>query len=238
MKRIESQPAYILHTRNYRDTSLIVEFLTADYGRVSGVIKGVRSTAKSARQKRSLSQPFIPLLLSWSGNSDLKTIIHLESRAAALPLQGQRLFSGLYTNELLTRLLQPYDVNPELFTLYEWVLRSLTKAPLIDVVLRHFELQLLEYLGYGIDFTVDVGTLEAITADNVYQFDEGRGFTVEMDNSAANKVPLFSGEALLAIAQGNYTEVARRAAKQICRRALAVQLGPKPLKSRELFSSS
>ena len=153
--RIDLQPAYILHTRNYRDSSLIVDFLTPDHGRVSGVVKGVRASSKSAKQRRSLCQPLVPLVISWSGKTDLKTITHLEGRSVPVSLQGPRLFSGLYVNELLTRLLQPQDHHPELYTLYEWVLKGLLEEPLIDVVLRRFEFRLLDELGYGVDLNRD-----------------------------------------------------------------------------------
>jgi DNA repair protein RecO (recombination protein O) len=234
VKRIESQPAFILHTRAYRDSSMIVEFLTADFGRVSGVIKGVRSSAKAAKQKRSASQPFIPLSISWSGKSDLKTIIQIEPRSAPLALKGTRLFSGFYINELLTRLLQPQDTHTQFYSLYEWALNGLLKEPLIDVVLRHFELQLLEYLGYGLELTVDVSSVSVISPDQYYRFYADKGLVLTAQDMSSSDV-LYKGEDLLNIANGNYTPAVRRTAKNLCRQALRVHLGAKPLKSRELF---
>jgi DNA repair protein RecO (recombination protein O) len=236
--RIELQSAYILHTRNYRDSSLIVDFITAEFGRVSGVVKGVRASSKSAKQRRSLCQPFVPLVISWSGKTDLKTVIHIEGRSAPIPLQGSRLFSGLYVNELLTRLLQPQDHHPELYTLYEWVIKGLCDASLIDVVLRRFEFRLLEELGYGLDLISDFESGEIISAEQNYRFNTSGGFVVAQDSlGVVNVKGLYRGADLLAIAEGKFTETARRAAKQLCRQALAVQLGSKPLRSRELFLS-
>ncbi|MEE8056292.1 MAG: DNA repair protein RecO [Pseudomonadales bacterium] len=234
--RIESQPAYVLHTRNYRDTSLLVEFLTFGYGRVSAVVKGVRSSGKTAKLRRSLMQPFIPLLISWTGKTDLKTIIQFESCSAPLALVGPRLFSAIYVNELLTRLLQHYDNNPELYSLYQCALQGLLQEELIDVVLRRFELQLLDDLGYGIDLTVELDTERPIEADKFYLFESGQGFCLANNTSnAMGNSQLFSGEDLLAIARGDFCPQVRRAAKRLCRQALAVHLGNKPLKSRELF---
>ena len=198
--RIESQPAYILHTRNFRDSSLIVDFLSADYGRISGVVKGVRATSKSAKQRRGLSQPFVPLLISWSGKSDLKTIIQMEPRGATLQLVG----------------------DGE-----------------IDIVLRQFELQLMEYLGYGLDFTQEAETDNPIIPDRYYVYRAGEGLFAVPDAELASRGHLvnrtFQGEDLLAIASGAFTDNARHVAKLICRQALRLHLGEKPLKSRELF---
>ena len=236
--RVESQPAYILHTRNYRDTSLIVEFLTPEFGRVGGIVKGVRAASKSAKQKRAATQPFIPLLISWSGKSDLKTITSLESRYLAPPLQGQRLYSGFYINELLTRLLQSYDGYSDIYTLYEWALSKLQSDDAVDLILRRFELRLLEELGYGVDFTAELHSGQNINPDKRYQLVEGQGFIAlsEFVSEPVFKSPLvYGGRDLLSIADGDFTDDNRRAAKRLCRQLLKIHLGDKPLKSRELF---
>ena len=235
--RIESQPAYILHTRNYRDSSLIVDFLTPDYGRVSGVVKGVRSNSKSAKQRRSIIQPFVSLLISWSGKSELKTITQFESRGVPIALQGKRLFSGLYVNELLSRLLQSDEQHSEIYTLYEWVTKSLLDHSTIDVVLRHFELSLLSELGYGFDMSADVESGQALVADQLYHFYPDRGFVLA-ETASLPAATIFQGKDILAIASADFNGQARRAAKQLCRQALQAHLGSKPLRSRELFGSS
>ncbi len=233
--RIESQPAYILHTRNFRDSSLIVDFLTADHGRVSGVVKGVRATTKNAKQRRGLSQAFVPLLISWSGKSDLKTIIQMEPRGASLQLRGTRLFSALYVNELLSRLLHQDDQHTAIYTLYEWVTKHLMSDDQVDVVLRQFELQLMEYLGYGLDFTREAQSAETVIPGRHYIYRAGEGFFPVENVEAASVNNVFSGEDLLAISNGKFTNNSRHVAKLICRQALRVHLGEKPLKSRELF---
>jgi DNA repair protein RecO (recombination protein O) len=230
--RVESQPAYILHSRNFRDTSLIIECLTADHGRVSAVLKGVRANSKSAKQRRSSTQPFTALLVSWSGKTELKTITAIETRGMPIPLQGMQLFSALYVNELLSRLLLPAEPHSDVFTLYQWTLNNLLSDPLTDVVLRRFELQLLEYLGYGIDFKLDFSNAEPISSGQVYSYHPERGFTLA---TGAQSNAVYRGEDLLAIAEGDFNPLARRSAKRLCREALRVQLGSKPLNSRQLF---
>lgn len=235
--RIESQPAFILHSRHYRNSSLLVEFLTPDFGRVSGVVRGVRANSKSARQRRSLMQPFIPLLIGWSGNSDLKTIGRFEHRDSPLPLTGTRLFSAIYVNELLTRLVQHYDHNPELYALYEWVLQGLVLEQLVDVVLRRFELKLLQDLGYGINLLNTADSHEPIVADQYYRYNADRGFTpLGPRQQPVDRRNLFAGADLVAIADGDFSPSVRQAAKRLCRQAIQLQLGDKPLKSRELFA--
>lgn len=237
-RRIESQPAYILHTRNFSDSSLIVECLTADYGRVSAVMKGVRANSKSARQRRGSAQPFIPLWISWTGTTELKTITALEPRGALLALQGTVLFSALYVNELLSRLLQAVEEHTDIFILYEWTLKNLLSEPYTDVVLRRFELQLLNYLGFGIDFAVASATEKPIMAECHYTFQPELGFCeldAMVENRAALTSAVYPGADILAIGEGRFNDSSRRAAKRLCRQALQVHLGGKPLKSRELF---
>lgn len=239
--RVDNQAAFVLHSRDYRDSSLLVEFLTISQGRVSAVVKGVRGKGKTARQRRGIMQPFVPLLISWSGKTDLKQILHFEATGTPLVLAGQRLFSGFYVNELLVRLLQHYDESPAWFALYQQVMAGLQSQQAADIVLRRFELALLQELGYGLDLSTDAGDGRPLEAGKVYRFDAELGLlnTDAGDPAARVSAPLapdqFRGEDLLALAQGEFSDAARRSAKRLCRLALLPHLGGKPLKSRELF---
>ena len=102
-RKINLQPAFILHRYPFQNTSLILDFFTLNYGRQRVIVKGGRA---SRFKSRSLLQPFQPVLASFSGRGELKTLIEIESYAASIKLQGEYLFSGLYINELLIRLLE------------------------------------------------------------------------------------------------------------------------------------
>lgn len=234
--RGDNQSAFVLHTRDYRDSSLLVEFLTAEHGRISGVVRGVRGQGKSARQRRGIMQAFVPLTISWSGKTDLKQIQHFEATASPVHLPGQSLFSGFYLNELLIRLLQHYDDSPFWFGLYWQALQGLASSEPDDQVLRRFELALLDALGYGIDLRSDVNDGAAIVAGILYQFDASEGFRRVSSPEGLPAHSLFRGEELSALAEGQFTDAVRRSAKRLCRLALLPHLGDKPLKSRELFS--
>jgi len=128
-RKIELQPAYVLHTREYRDTSLLVDFLTLDHGLMRAVARGVRG-ARSNR--RALLQPLQPLLVSVSGRGELLTMGTLEAAAPVFQLHGERLFSVLYLNEVLCRLLQPGQGHPEIYRLYQSTLISLLNHSIIE----------------------------------------------------------------------------------------------------------
>ena len=57
--RVLLQPAYVLHSQPFQNTSLLVDFFTIDYGRVRAVAKGAR---REKSKYRSLLQLFHPLL--------------------------------------------------------------------------------------------------------------------------------------------------------------------------------
>src|SRR5262245_46536737 len=122
--RITLQPAFILHARPYRDTSLLVDLLTLNHGRVHAV-------ARSARGMRSrykgLLQPFVPFLTSWTGKTDLVSLGCIESNGPPYFLEGRSLLSGFYLNELLIRLLHRYDPHPELYKTYQLALTRLQR---------------------------------------------------------------------------------------------------------------
>lgn len=233
--RIELQPAYILHSRPFRDTSLIVDFFTRDYGRVSLLAKGARNPKQKQRQ---LLQPFSPLAISWQGKSDLKTLIGVEPLGQAFQLVNRFLYSGFYANELLSYLLAQGDNAEDVYDLYAQLLTQLEQQGDLEPTLRHFEFLLLNYLGYGINFEYDVDG-SAIDSGKNYGFVSELGFIVE-ELCSPEVLPKISfrvqGSHLLAIAAGCYDDVqTRQFAKKITRAALATHLQGKAIKSRELF---
>ncbi|RYY03130.1 MAG: DNA repair protein RecO [Gammaproteobacteria bacterium] len=230
--QIELQPAYILHTRPYRDTSMLVDFLTPEFGRITAVARGVRSRKTP---KRNLLNPFTRLLISFQGKTDLKLLTHFESEGTHFTLTAKHLFSGFYLNELLVRLLPELDAHQELYNLYEQSLHSLKSQADLEPVLRHFELQLLNELGYGIDFVADAKSGNEIAHCENYCLDVTQGFYMA-DTSVSSNFK-FSGAHIHAIAQREFTSPEiKKTAKHITRILLKPLLGSKPLMSRELFS--
>lgn len=224
----ELTPAYILHTRKYRDTSLIAELLTEKEGRVAVVIRGARGT----RKKTGVVQPFTPILVSYVGRGELKTITKMEVSSIYL-LQGENLLIGMYANELLVRLLGKFEAVINVFDAYQQLLLALVSAKDTNDSLRYFELTLLEDLGYGITFDLDAGSGETIQADRYYRYVPDEGFHSLASNTSN---AAYLGEHLLQIANRQFASAEVEAcAKKIIRSSLAVLLGSKPLKSREMF---
>jgi len=241
-RKIELQPAYVLHTREYRDTSLLVDFLTLDHGLIRAVARGVRG-GKS--HKRALLQPLQPLLVSVSGRSELLTMGALESAAPVFQLHGERLFSVLYLNEVLCRLLQPGQCHPEIYRLYQSTLISLLNHSIIECSLRRFEYELLLELGYCPDLSMDAGSGEPIYAHHDYFFDPATGLTLCKERTESTQAHRFSGQQLLDIKSlltGDQPQYQNKqilsATKRFMRQALRPLLGNKPLTSRQLFVSA
>ncbi len=231
--RIDLQPAYVLHARPYRDTSLLVDLLTPEHGRVTAVARGVR---QSKGHKRQLLNPFQRLLVNWQGKSQLKLITSFESDHHQLLLQGNNLYAGFYLNELLVRLLPEQDVMADLFSHYEFALNWLASAQPLEPMLRRFEFYLLEGLGYGVDFATDARNHNSIVPDKFYCCSPQEGFYLAPEDApVASQLP---GHLLLALASGDYSHSETlRLAKQLSRLLFKPLLGRRPLKSRELFAA-
>lgn len=212
---------------------MLLEVLTAEHGRISLVAKGARRKSRGG-SSGALLQPFVPLLLSFSGRSEMKNLGATEVAGQALLLRGERLFSGLYVNELMMRLLHRHDPHPLLFAVYAQTLEALATAETVDTVLRHFEFTLLDELGYGFDLTVDGRTGELVSPQCWYHYDPECGLFARGEATDVAQ-PAFAGIDLLAMAEGEFGGAARQTAKRLLRRALACQLGELPLRSRDLF---
>lgn len=222
-------PAFVLHRRRYGDNSLLLELLTLSHGRVPVVARGAASL-KSRR--RALLQPFVPLLAHWRGRGTVKSLARVEADGHGAPLEGRVLFSAFYVNELLMRLLPQGDPAPRLFRHYGNTLEALREHPAsLDQVLRRFELQLLDELGYAPDLVHDQRG-EPIQEEGRYHYRPEEGFRV-VESTAGETI---SGSTLLALARDEPLQGdSRKEARILMRTMLGFYLGDRPLKSRELF---
>ena len=221
-------PAYILHARDYRDTSVILDLLTQHEGRFSMVARGARSARSRLRGRL---QPFAPMLISAVGRGELKTAAAIDFSGPSHRLTGYNLLLGLYVNELLYRLLGRFDPVTDLYDYYETLLARLQQTGNGVNAVRDFEINLLQELGYGINFDNDAGSGGPIEKENSYRYVFQAGFhrTADVGDD------VFPGDELMQIASGEYDGVNVRRLRNLIRRSLAELLGGKPLKSRTLF---
>lgn len=229
----EQFTGFLLHKRSYRETSYLTDLFTLELGKVSAVARGVRG---NKGDKKSLLQSFQPLLLSVSGKHELRNLNQLESAGSMLKLVGHQLFSAMYLNELLNRLLPKEVPHPELFECYQQSLLWLANEGDIEPCLRRFELLLLDDLGYGIDLTQDYENGQPVAVDVDYCLVMENG--IKQIQGVAQGTNRFSGEALLQVSKNVWTASSLQCAKRITRMALSPLLGHKPLKSRELFQQT
>ncbi len=233
--RVLLQPAYVLHRTPFQNTSLLVDFFTLDYGRVRAVAKGAR---REKSKYRPLLQPFQPLLVSVSGRGEVKTVTGVETGLAAILLQGGRLFSGFYVNELLTRLLHNHEEHTVLYKHYQETLVALQGGESIETVLRRFELNLLTELGYAINLEEDFRSHEAIDPDSQYRFTPDMGFELLHPDDANDSPRSFQGRHLVRLREMDLQDRdTAKSAKRLLRMALTTHLGEKPINSRDLFAS-
>jgi DNA repair protein RecO (recombination protein O) len=237
--RVHLQPAYLLHRRPFRDNTEVAELFCAEQGRMAVLARGM------ARRRRggalsALLQPFQPLLVSYSGRGELPALTGVEGAGALPPLVGEALLSGFYLNELLLRLLERGQAQSSLFTAYGSALGELSDRGPGDVepILRSFEFELLRELGYAVDFTREAGSGVPLRGDYHYRLVPEQGFYVaEEVREHGDGSDRFSGEALLAVASGRFEGSVAPVAKRLVRVLLHPHLGPRPLRSREMFRS-
>jgi DNA repair protein RecO (recombination protein O) len=234
--RINAQPAYVLHTRPYRETSLLVEAFSRDFGRVALLARGARRPHSTLR---GLIMAFQPLALSWSGKGEVLTLMRAEWQGGQPLLTGLPLFCGYYINELLLRLLPREDAHPQLFDRYAGILLRLgylDKEQVAEADLRAFERALLSELGYGLTLDKDFQG-RPVSADARYRYEIERGPVLLIEEADTEPFTL-SGQSLLDMARDDYNHpVTRGEAKQLIRRLLAHYLDGVELCSRMLFGA-
>ena len=265
------QPGYILHYREYQESSLIIEAFSLAQGRISLMAKSARGSRPAVR---ALYQPFRPLLLSWVGSGELRTLTGIEEAGPALSLSDARLACGYYINELVLRLLGKDQPQENVFAFYALALSDLEQAAIsYEAVLRSFELQLLEVLGVLPDLLRCTADGSDIIAECEYHYHPANALAVPVQGSdglgllkekhrmgnefatEGGKVSVQSpsvhpdgittddgirvfGKTLMAMHHLEFDDAEVLAqCRVLMRQILRVQLGDRPLKSRELFAA-
>lgn len=227
--RQDQQPVFVLHTYPFKETSLVVELFSRDFGRIAAVAKGARRPRSAMR---GMLQSFQPLLAAWSGKAELRNLHSLEWGEGLLLLQGEALMCGFYLNELLLRLLPREDAHEALFQYYSDTLRGLAAGSETVPTLRRFELSLLQQLGYALPLETDAEG-QAVVPERAYAYLPERGALPP--EQAENGVQLL-GKTLLDMARADYSDAqTRQQSKQLMRALLAHYLGDKPLYTRQLL---
>ena len=229
-RRVQQQPAYVLHHRPFRDTSQLLDVISREYGKVTLVARGSRS-AKS--KLRGVLRPFQPLRLSWFVRSDLGTLTGAEIDAAPLTLRGDALLSAYYVNELVLNFLHRHDPQPDIFDAYAQTVAALARSGELAANLRVFEMELLRMLGYALNLDYDAHLHERIDEQRNYEYRVDQG-AVAVSRSEGSMV--FKGARLQGIAAARFEDPdVLRDAGRLLREVIRHHLEGRELKSRKVL---
>ena len=231
--KVDGQPAYVLHTYPFRETSLIVEVFSRDFGRMALLARGARRPRSAIR---GLLMAFQPLELGWAGKGEVLTLMKAEWQCGQPLLAGAALFCGYYLNELLMHLLPREDAHEKLFDRYAEMLSRLaadTGAGEREADLRRFEKALLQELGYGLSLNHDSSGKEIIPAAHyTYRMEQG---PVRLEHAEAAGQAVI-GQTLLDLEAEDFSDPRSRIeSKQLMRTLMAHYLAGKELETRKIF---
>ena len=218
--RLEQQPAYVLHARLYRETSLLLECLTREHGRLGVVARGVRG--ERSRLRRAQLEPFQPLAMDLLLRGEMATLTAVEPVGAPVRLPGDVGLAGLYLNELVVRLTGRQDPYPRLFDAYALTLARLAAGEPLAWSLRRFERDLLEAIGYGLQLQHDSDSGEPLEAEASYRYLVEQGAV----RCAVNSPHALRGSDLLALGQDRMPDSSGlRSLRDMMREVIRFHLG-------------
>jgi len=231
---IEGEPAYLIHQRPYSETSQIINLFSRHYGRVDAIAKG----SKRPKSKfKSFLQPFSPILVSWSGRSQLKTLRSVDiSSGKQSNVSRKHLMSAFYLNELILSFLTTADPYPDLFDAYSLAINNLSNADSSEIILREFEIQLLTEIGYAINFQTEAMSSKKIEPNLSYRFIAEEGFVSSVTSSPHDT--LIKGSVIQSIDRKDFSQPqTMRAAKRIIRESVKYHLSGKELNTKKVVKS-
>ena len=221
------EECFLLHQRSYGETSIIAEVFTRNLGKMSIIARG----AKKPKSKFfGYLVPFSRLKITFSGRSELKTLTNIDRDLSLTnSYLSKKSYSLLYINELMIKLLPKDAEHKPLFDLYSKFIMDTVNEEKMDYLLRNFELDLLEMLGYGINFHADINNEEEIKLNKNYIFVAESGFM------ASDNAKDFSGEDIIKIRERNFADISTKKLKQLTQATIMFCLEGKDLNSRQIF---
>lgn len=233
--RITAEPAFVLHARPWRETSLLVEVLGAEHGRVGLLARGVHGPKR--HPLRAALQPLQHIRFDAVQRGELAQLRAAEALDAAPLLSGDAMLAGFYVNELVLRLAPRLDPHPELYGAYARMRERLRAVAPLAWTLRRFERDLLDALGFGMAFDVD-GEGRAIDPAARYRLDPEHGpRRLSTDRGRADRDDAPTGRALLALVSDKMPEEGDLAAlRRGLRGVLAHHLDGRGLRSWDLVA--
>ena len=230
--RRDAEPAYLLHTYPYRETSLVAEVYSRHQGRVAVIARGARRPRSALR---GVLMAFQPLLLGWAGKSELKTLHKAEWQGGYAPLRGLSLICGFYLNELMLKLMPREDPHELLFDAYAEALTQLAAGGDHAAVLRRFERILLQELGYGLALDREAESGAGISAELNYRYVPERGPVLATRDQGQSGVEL-AGQTLIDMAMERYADPRTvQQSKTLMRALINHCLGDQTLHTRQLL---
>ena len=218
---------FLLHARSFGDTSIIADVFTESSGKISIMAKG----AKNPRSKFfGHLLPFSALRIIVTGKSEMKTLTQIDSNFVSQSVKGPHdLYTYLYVNELMMRLLPKGLPNQELYDLYQKFVELARADAISDLDLRVFELNLLDVLGYGINFDTDSKENSEFKEATLYSFIPEKGFHRSNDANG------FSAQEIKAIKNRALEGIDKLKLKQLLQVAIGACLDGRELSSRDFF---
>jgi DNA repair protein RecO (recombination protein O) len=222
-ERVSLESSFVLHHREYRDTSRILDVFSARHGRVTLFARGARGPKSKLA---SLLMPFRPLLLSWTGRGEAAQLAGAEPDGEALPLPAKQVMSAFYLNELIITLTTRHDPQVQLFADYARALRRLCTDSQPEPALRVFEKRLLESIGYGLELD--------LAPETYYQYRPTEGLCEVREDAPG----AYAGRDLLALGEESLDDPrALDVARRVLRQALDHCLEGRELRTRNVARS-
>lgn len=234
MANVNLEPAYILHSKPYSDTSLIITFLTKNYGKINLIAKGCR---RNKHKYKHLLQQFISILINFTQRGGLGTLISADLENSYSILDSNRIIYGMYVNELTYKVLSFSDSSPEIYYNYHLCISSLYKNNSINQILRKYEKGFLDAIGYGYDYKMEYNSNKEISEQMMYGFISCKGFLM-INNIEINDIIKFKlcGKHILSINDNDFSHMDTcKVAKRIFQETINSILDSKTINTRNFF---
>jgi len=202
----------VLKSFDFRETSRIATFFTRDFGKVKGVLKGIRKDPRkfaSSVDKFSLND----IIYYQYRNSDIHLVSHCDMKDfySGLRLDLERMTAASYACEFIDTLMPAEEQNTAIYELTQEFLKSLQTTPDVTKLIQTFQIKILALSGFQPHLEACVRCSKKVVNAPSFSLRLGGLLCVACKNNAPEATPISLGAvATILHLQKNHWEAASR----------------------------
>ena len=171
---LQKTESLVLNRRDFRETSMIADFYTREFGKIRGILKGIRAEPGKFASNLELFS-LNEIIFYKKRNTSLHLVSQCDTRENFYPIRQNVIKTGMaaFMMELLSAIMPQEDKNEEVFNLSLACLQELGNTYQPEKIMTIFKIKMLALSGFKPHFDSCVSCGEKVLGQSKFSLSLG-----------------------------------------------------------------